>query len=908
MATHNLKLLIGGGLLAALLSACGGGGGGSSTQATAPATRAALPAPIADVVDQSNSFTDAFCPQASANGGAIDPQACFQEALGQSGGDSGYTLSLNPVVQQFCPDAAKAFDGTGTFSGEMLSADFVYNTDVSFDGSASFPAACLQEAAGNFQQFGDLIGASNPITQAICPQEAADGQVDPANCFAEATSQGTLPSGGGSGGGSGGSGGSSLPGADQLTSQLCPQTGSQPMGTDTPVNCLNETSRVYVTIIDMLTKPNPLTAAFCPQDAADGRIDPMTCFSEAVGGGAGGLPSNPLPGPDVLFAQFCPDTASGEIGPSTPIDCLQEAGGNFGGLQDMLLGANPLTEQFCPNAAQTSPIDPAACFTEALETASNGGTPGGGANPLQPVLDQFCPQTGMAAIGPTTPVDCLNEAASNFGDIQDMLLGANPLTENLCPQAAMTSPIDPAACFMEAANSGGDQLKPALDPLLAQFCPNTAAGSIGPSTPVDCLQEAGGNFGNIQDLLLGSNPLTDTFCPNTAQTSPIDPAACLTEASSNGLPGGAGGGSNPLKPLLDQFCPQTGAGALGPTTPVDCLTEAGGNFGNIQDMLLGANPLTENLCPQAAMTSPIDPAACFMEAANSGGDQLKPALDPLLAQFCPNTAAGSIGPSTPVDCLQEAGGNFGNIQDLLLGSNPLTDTFCPNTAQTSPIDPAACLTEASSNGLPGGAGGGSNPLQPLLDQFCPQTGAGALGPTTPVDCLTEAGGNFGNIQDLLLGSNPLTDAFCPNAAQTSPIDPAACFTEAVQTGSDQLSGAQLQQVMSQFCPNTAQQPVGPSTATDCLTEAGGDYAALQQLLSPLMTSNALTDQICPNESADGQVDPAGCFIESLDNLNLIDTSSLGLFPNCPLIDTTNDSGNLSLTLGIGCLLDQASSS
>ena len=129
--------------------------------------------------------------------GAVDPEACLDESEEAAEEDTGYELSLNPVVQQFCPEAAEVFDATLTFNGEMLDQDFLYDTDTSFDGSATFPAACLQEAAGNFQNIGDMIGGSNPLTDQLCPEEAASDDFDPASCFAEAAGQGGLPGGGG---------------------------------------------------------------------------------------------------------------------------------------------------------------------------------------------------------------------------------------------------------------------------------------------------------------------------------------------------------------------------------------------------------------------------------------------------------------------------------------------------------------------------------------------------------------------------------------------------------------------------------------------------------------------------------------------------------------------------------------
>jgi hypothetical protein len=916
---NQLKLLVGSSALAALLTACGGGGSSSAPADSSPAARA-LPPEIAEIIDDQNELTDALCPGASGDageGGSIDPATCLEESEDAAEEDTGYELSLNPVVQQFCPEAAQVFDATLTFNGEMLDQDFIYDTDTSFDGTATFPAACLQEAAANFQNIGDMIGGANPLTEALCPEEAASDDFDPASCFAEAAGQGGLPGGGGG----------EMPGADQLFAQLCPETGEQELGPETPINCLNEASRAYMDVYNLLTESNSFTEQVCPQDSQDGRIDPPQCFAEALMGGGipgggdggdGGDGSNPFA---PALEQFCPETAMAELGPSTPIDCLAEAGGNFQDVQDLLLGSNPLTEQLCPEAAANSPIDPAACFTEAA--GGGGGLPGADGNPLEPVLAQFCPETSEADLGPTTPLDCLTEAGGNFSDVQDLLLGSNPLTEQLCPEAAANSPIDPAACFEEAAGGfapGGGGLPGAdgnpLEPVLAQFCPETSMADLGPTTPIDCLTEAGGNFGDVQDLLLGSNPLTEQLCPEAAANSPIDPAACFEEAAGGFAPGGGGlpgADGNPLEPVLAQFCPNTADADLGPTTPIDCLTEAGGNFGDVQDLLLGSNPLTEQLCPEAAANSPIDPAACFEEAAGGfapGGGGLPGAdgnpLEPVLAQFCPNTADADLGPTTPIDCLTEAGGNFDDVQDLLLGSNPLTEQLCPEAAANSPIDPAACFMEAAGGFAPGGGGlpgADGNPLEPLLAQFCPNTADADLGPTTPFDCLTEAGSNFGNVEELLLGSNPLTEALCPETSANPPIDPAACFMEAAGGGMPGGGDNPLAPVLAQFCPETAESEIGPSTPTDCLAEAGAGFAALEELLGPLSEPNPLTEQVCPETSATGSVDPTACFIESLDNIEFLD---IPLSEECSLLNGTNDEGDVSLTLGLGCLLEEAS--
>ena len=217
--------------------------------------------------------------------------------------------------------------------------------------------------------------------------------------------------------------------------------------------------------------------------------------------------------------------------------------------------------------------------------------------------------------------------------------------------------------------------------------------------------------------------------------------------------------------------------------------------------------------------------------------------------------------------------------------------------------------EAASGFNPGGGGlpgADGNPLAPALEQFCPNTAEADLGPTTPIDCLTEAGNNFGNVEELLLGSNPLTEALCPETSANAPIDPAACFMEAAGGGLPGGGGGDnpLAPLLEQFCPETAAGGVGPTTPTDCLSEAGAGLAALEELLGPLTEPNPLTDQVCPDTSGTGTVDPADCFIESLDRVELLNSEQIGLLPGCPLLSAFNDEGNLSLTLGLACLANQ----
>ena len=51
------------------------------------------------------------------------------------------------------------------------------------------------------------------------------------------------------------------------------------------------------------------------------------------------------------------------------------------------------------------------------------------------------------------------------------------------------------------------------------------------------------------------------------------------------------------------------------------------------------------------------------------------------------------------------------------------------------------------------------------------------------------------------------------------------------------------------------------------------------------------------------MDPTACFIESLDNIEFLD---IPLSEECSLLNGTNDEGDVSLTLGLGCLLEEAS--
>ncbi|MEQ3723893.1 MAG: hypothetical protein ABNH18_07335, partial [Alcanivorax sp.] len=445
---NQLKLLVGSSALAVMLAACGGGGGSDPvTNLTPTANERPSTEETTQIIDEQNEFTDEVCPETSAEAGegeALDSDECLEEGEENTEEDTGFELSQDLIVQQFCPDASSAFDIEGVFDPAMLQEDPQGAVTGGLEQSGTFLAACLQEAAGNLQNLGDLIGGSNPITDAICPEESAKETVDPASCFAEAVSEGGLP---------GGDGGGGLPGADLLVEQLCPEAGA------------------------------------------------------------------------------------GELSPELPINCLMEAGGNFGDVQELLLGSNPLTEQLCPDASAVSPIDPVACFMEAAE----GAAPGEGGTPLDPVIGQFCPDAAAGGIAEIDPAACLAEAGGNFGDVQELLLGANPLTEQLCPAAAADSPIDPAACFMEAAEglAPGEGGTP-LDPVIGQFCPDAAAGGVDQIDPAACLTEAGGNFGDVQDLLLGSNPLTEQLCPEASAESPIDPAACFMEAAEGLAPDGGG--------------------------------------------------------------------------------------------------------------------------------------------------------------------------------------------------------------------------------------------------------------------------------------------------------------------------------------------------------------------------------
>ena len=254
----NIKHLIGGGVLALLLTACGGGssgGGDVSGNSPTPSTRD-LPEEMAAVVDESNAFTEEFCPETSegAAGTPLDPVLCVEESEESEGGAPDPT----DVVAQFCPTAASSFDLEGAFDPAAFTEGFDDPAAFLTDGPLSFPIACLQESATNLDGLQELIGGSNPITEQLCPVAATEPSFDPATCFAEVTggANGGLPGlpGGGDGGGS-------VPGADQFLNQFCPESAGAGVGPETPLNCLNEASRVYITIVDMMNNPNPLTDA-----------------------------------------------------------------------------------------------------------------------------------------------------------------------------------------------------------------------------------------------------------------------------------------------------------------------------------------------------------------------------------------------------------------------------------------------------------------------------------------------------------------------------------------------------------------------------------------------------------------------------------------------------------------------
>ncbi|MFC6329291.1 hypothetical protein [Alloalcanivorax gelatiniphagus] len=490
----DIKKLIGGGVLALLLTACGGGGGGGggdSAGTPTPSTRE-LPQEMAAVVDQSNEFTNEFCPETSggqAPGASVDPAACVGEAQALDSGAPDPTS----VVAQFCPVAAGSFDLAGLFDPTAFLDNLQDPQALLTDGPLTFPLACLQESAGNLGQLQDLIGGSNPITEQLCPQAAAAGSFDPATCLSEIA--------GGAGGGlpqfpgTGGGGAPSIPGADGF----CPTTSGGEFGPTTVIDCLNEITRVYVTIVDQIRTPNPISEAVCPLEHASGLVDPVACLKEGLAGtglpalpGLGDLPGLPGggggEGPGVppelgdALGAICPDALAGEIGPTTPIDCLTEAGGNLGGLTDLLGGlggSNPLTDALCPAASGTGSLDPAACITEALGNLP--GAPGGdGGVPEIPGLGdglaQICPNAAEAGLSPTLPLICLMEVGGNFGQLQDLLGGLG-------------------------GGLGGREA--GAEPVTAELCPEAGAGGLSPTLPLECLLEAGQNLPDLLTGLLG---------------------------------------------------------------------------------------------------------------------------------------------------------------------------------------------------------------------------------------------------------------------------------------------------------------------------------------------------------------------------------------------------------------------
>ncbi len=184
----KLKPLLGGGLLALMLTACGGGGGGGGgsdgANTPTPSTRE-LPQEMAAVVDQTNEFTNEFCPDTTngqAPGAELDPAACLREA---EDGEGGGVPGLDGVVARFCPVAAQSFDPAGLFDPAAFEAAFADPQGFITDGPLSFPVACLQESATNLGDIQELVGGDNPLTDQLCPQAAAADEFDPATCFSE---------------------------------------------------------------------------------------------------------------------------------------------------------------------------------------------------------------------------------------------------------------------------------------------------------------------------------------------------------------------------------------------------------------------------------------------------------------------------------------------------------------------------------------------------------------------------------------------------------------------------------------------------------------------------------------------------------------------------------------------------
>ncbi|MBZ2188771.1 hypothetical protein K8B33_06670 [Alcanivorax sp. JB21] len=316
----------------------------------------------------------------------------------------------------------------------------------------------------------------------------------------------------------------------------------------------------------------------------------------------------------------------------------------------------------------------------------------------------------------------------------------NEFSIAFCPNTASMGTIGEVIDRIACENEALQGISAADADLLSVFCPNAAEGFsvIGVSDeeggsnvgilPLDfgpaCLAETTETLQNIQSLL-GNNPLTAALCPIAAMQSDFDPAGCFTEAASM-FSDFTPPSPAVLTDLLGDLCPVAALGPLGPTTPVDCLTEVGGSLANAQELLLGPNVITVAICPVAAMAEEFDPAACISETASAfipggtggGGFDGLPGFDQL-----PGIGDLCDADSDPLTCLLALGDELAPLLEMADGIPVLGDIL------------AAIL-----GGGDGGAPGGDIPELPGFD---------ACDPADPASCLSALTELLAPLADLL---------------------------------------------------------------------------------------------------------------------------------------------------------------
>ncbi|TVP56147.1 MAG: hypothetical protein EA349_08325 [Halomonadaceae bacterium] len=455
---------------------------------------------------------------------------------------------------------------------------------------------------------------------------------------------------------------------------------------------------------------NEFTDTFCPVAAsgADDGMDAMACESEGA--------QNIGPATAGELASFCPETAdSGTPATDFPLSCLSEADALFSTLAPIMGGLSPLAEQLCPvsnGAGNSNPLD---CFSEAIANASGqfpgsstadfgdlpefDGLPEGNGIPgADAFAQQICPRTAATEeFGRSTPFECLTEAGRNLQMASELLFQSNPLTELACPRNSIANPVDPAACFIEAAGTF-------VPSEIAQFNQIPGLAGFDGIPGLDRLTALPDQFGGDTDDLPGLDGLTEL-------------ADLLNGGDDSGLPllGGLpilgdllGSGAGDDLPGLDSLTQLTdllGGGAdglpgLDSLTGLADLLSGGGDFdfpgGDTPDIGLdGLAQLAELLSAENADLPGLDSLTALVAMLSGGDDAGLPGTNSLpgIDQFC--------GPdSDPFSCLLAAGDNFGAIQELL-SDDMLAGSVCPMAGAT---DPAACFTEllGSLSNLPEG--------------------------------------------------------------------------------------------------------------------------------------------------------------------------------------------------------------